>query len=181
MKAAVGPGYEEDLRITKNTDFEQVKTLFDILQSVILNHRSENCRSQRSNGIRAIKLSKAKVHVHSDSCFVLERCTNHPTATHKWEEQIGWFMNSKDYQKLQELTESQSSSSGIFSRTHYIGTAIKMAKKNRIKPEHFRDRIIFMSMCNDIDLSRGDQTSRSVFQTLRTSRITQTDSPRSRN
>ena len=42
-KAAVhlGPDYEENLRTTKNTDVQQVKTLFDISQSLILDHRSE--------------------------------------------------------------------------------------------------------------------------------------------
>ena len=41
MKAAVhlGQDYEENLRTTKNTDFEQVKALFDISQSLILNHQ----------------------------------------------------------------------------------------------------------------------------------------------
>ena len=43
LKAAVhlGPDYEENLRTSKNTDFEQLKTLFDISQSLILNHGCE--------------------------------------------------------------------------------------------------------------------------------------------
>ena len=43
LKAAVrlGQDYEENLRSNKNTDFEQVKALFDISQSLILNHTSE--------------------------------------------------------------------------------------------------------------------------------------------
>ena len=35
--------YEANLRTTKNTDFEQVNALFDISQSLILNHKSEIC------------------------------------------------------------------------------------------------------------------------------------------
>ena len=43
MKAAVHlpQDYEENLRTTKNTYFEHVKTLFDVSQSFILNHKSE--------------------------------------------------------------------------------------------------------------------------------------------
>ena len=43
MEAAVrlGPDSEEHVRTTNNPDFEQVKTLFDISQSLILNHISE--------------------------------------------------------------------------------------------------------------------------------------------
>ena len=77
VKAAVhlGQEYEEILRKTKNTDFEQVTALFDISPSVILDNTCE------INGIstiewnttpwmrstlqhdRAIKLSKGQVHV----------------------------------------------------------------------------------------------------------------------
>ena len=35
--------YEANLRTTKNTDFEHVNALFDISQSLILNHKSEIC------------------------------------------------------------------------------------------------------------------------------------------
>ena len=51
MKAAVrlGPVHEQNLCTTKNTDFEQFKTLCDISQRLILNHGSEN------GGISTIK------------------------------------------------------------------------------------------------------------------------------
>ena len=49
---------------------------------------------------RAIKPSEAKVHVYSDSVLCLRKMHAHPTASQKWEEQIGFFMNSKDDQEL---------------------------------------------------------------------------------
>ena len=36
-------GQDENLRATKNTDFGQLKTLFDISESLILNHGREIC------------------------------------------------------------------------------------------------------------------------------------------
>ena len=41
---------------------------------------------------RAIKLSKAKVHVYSDSVLCLGEMHEHPIAMEKWKEQIGWFL-----------------------------------------------------------------------------------------
>ena len=42
-KAAVhlGQDYQENLRTTKNEDFEQVKTFFGISQKLILDHKRE--------------------------------------------------------------------------------------------------------------------------------------------
>ena len=44
MKAAVhlGQYYQENLRTTKNTDFEKDKTLFDTSQKLMLNHEKRN-------------------------------------------------------------------------------------------------------------------------------------------
>ena len=45
QKAAVhlGPNFEQHLCITKNTDFEQLRTLFDISQKLIKSHGGEIC------------------------------------------------------------------------------------------------------------------------------------------
>ena len=87
----LGPDYEEHLRTTKNIHFEQVKTLFDISQNVILNHRSEiygvstiawnKTPRMISTSLhdRAIKLSKAKIHVYPDSVLCLVKMHEHPT------------------------------------------------------------------------------------------------------
>ena len=44
MKAAVhlGQDYQNNLRSTKNTDFEKIKQLFDIAQKLILDQTQEN-------------------------------------------------------------------------------------------------------------------------------------------
>ena len=45
MKAAVhlGADYEKNLFTTKNTDFEQLETLFDVTPKLILEHGNEMC------------------------------------------------------------------------------------------------------------------------------------------
>ena len=58
-----------------------------------------------------------------------------------------------------ESTESQSSSSGTFPRTHDTGSAPRDSRWQ--KPEDFQDRIIFMSMYNDVDWSQGKE----IFKT----------------
>ena len=52
MTAAVhlGQNYQENLRTTKNTDFEKVKHLFDISQELILNQKDDIWEFLRSNG-----------------------------------------------------------------------------------------------------------------------------------
>ena len=83
MKAAVhlGADYEEKVFTTKNTDFEQLATLFENTRKRILEHGNEICgistiewhltpwRKSTLLHDKAIRLSKARVHVDSD--FVL--------------------------------------------------------------------------------------------------------------
>ena len=159
MKASVhlGPDYEEHLR-TKNTDVVQVKTLFDISQTLILNHRSEiygistiewnTTPWMRSTLLhdRAIKLSKAKVHVYSDAVLCLGKMHDHPTAIQKWEEQIGWFINSMGRQELYGIDREPVELEWNTLPRHTIlellqEIKIKMATRG-IKPEDLRDRII---------------------------------------
>ena len=81
MKAAVllGQDFQEHMRTTKSTDFEHFKTLFDTSQKLILDQKDEIfviCTIEwntipwmRTTLLhdRAVMLSKAKVHVYSDS------------------------------------------------------------------------------------------------------------------
>ena len=75
------------------------------------------------------------------------------------------------------LTEINSSWSGIFPNTHFWNCSTNFRKMAVIgfKLEQFEDRIIFMLMYTDVDWSKGEETSRSVFRSLRISRLTQKD------
>ena len=81
MKAAVhlGQDYQQNLCTTEDTDFEKVRTLFDISQKLILDHKDEifGISTIELNTVpcirttllfdKAMNLSKAKVHVYSNS------------------------------------------------------------------------------------------------------------------
>ena len=111
MRAAVhlGSDYENNLCITKNTDFEQLKTLFDVWQKLTLKHGSEICgisttrwhlTSWRKSTLlhdRVSKLSKARVHVYSDSVLCLGKMHAYPAPMERWREQIACFTGSKHH------------------------------------------------------------------------------------
>ena len=94
---------------------------------------------------QALKWAKAKVFVYSDSVLCL-----------------GMMHESKDgplpTKKQWESMEKQLNSSGIFSQDFSSFPVLQeiqkgLARKN-IKPEEFRDRIIFMSTFDDIDWTK---------------------------
>ena len=102
----------------------------------------------------AAKLSKAKVHVYSDSALCLEKTHERSHSLKKWKGQIGWFIDSKDAQELNgidgepvEFEWNTSAGHTILDLLHEIH---RKMTENRIKPEQLEDRIIFMSMYNDI-------------------------------
>ena len=164
MKAAVhlGPTYKEHLSTTKNMDFDQIKHLFDTSRKLIMDQDQEMygipmidgntipwVRSSLLND-RAVELSTAKVYVFSDSVL----CpggrdywipTNSEVLERENQSIVNWTV----------LIENQSCSSGNFSketaRCSYFKKSEKTMEANTIRPEEFEDRIIFMSMYNDID------------------------------
>ena len=73
----------------------------DISQRLILNHG----RWMRSTLLhdRAIKLSKAKVHVYSDSVLCLGKMQGYVAAMDKWKEQNEWFFGSEHHQELHAI------------------------------------------------------------------------------
>ena len=102
----------------------------------------------------AAKLSKAKVHAYSESALCLEKTHEPPHSLKKWYGQIGWFIDSKDAQELNgidgepvEFEWNTFAGHTILDLLHEIH---RKMTENRIKPEQLEDRIIFMSMYNDI-------------------------------
>ena len=49
---------------------------------------------------RAIKLSKAKLLVYSDSVLCLVKNDERPRSIKHWKDKIGWFMNTLEYHEL---------------------------------------------------------------------------------
>ena len=73
----------------------------------------------------AIKLSKAGVHVHSESGPCLGKIHEHPALVKQWNDQIGWFMDSKDYHELIGWIRRRAGRvrGEYFPRTHNTGSA----------------------------------------------------------
>ena len=168
-KAAVhlGPNCNDNLEVFRNTNFEELKNFFDITQRLILEHEVEILnvstidwkasswtRSARMHD-QVIKCTKAEVHVHSDSVLCLEKMQDHSEANERWNAQLEEFNNPTLTENYLESMDNQLSSNGIFSQDLRHWKPPKrsniICKIKKIEPEHFEGRIIFMSMCNDID------------------------------
>ena len=142
----LGQDYEDSLRTTKHTDFEQVETLFDISQSMILYHKSEifwifaiewNTTPWMSTTLlhdRASKLSKAEVHVYSDS-VALSWKDARTSFCNTEVRRANWdgFMNSKDSEELNGIDgEPVEFEWSIFQDALLHEIQRKMAKKQNL-------------------------------------------------
>ena len=103
---------KKNLFITKNTDLEKLKTLFDITQwQITLWRRSTSLHDT------VIKLSKTRVHVCSESKLYLGKMHPHLAAMERWREQHEYLGSTNAYNRLfGESTESHLSSSGPLSQ-----------------------------------------------------------------
>ena len=114
MKSLVhlGPEHQQNRIACRNTNFEEIKTLFDITLRLIVNisfeilnlstmtndfylwMRSTLCHDQ------VIKWAKAKVHVYSDLVLCLLRISHLSKANTKWKEQTHCFPQSGEHAEM---------------------------------------------------------------------------------
>ena len=113
MKATIhlGENCNDNLVIHRNANFEALKTLFDITKKLILDQKHEIKRVFTIDGqftlwmrssllhYKAINLSKAKVHVYSDSFLCLGKMQRHPDAMVNWKDQLQYFQESNEYRE----------------------------------------------------------------------------------
>ena len=111
MQAArhFGQHYNENLVFYRNTNFKELKTLFDITQRLILEQDLEILNVStikwtftpwmRSTLLHdtVIKWAKAKVHVYSDSVLCLGEIYEHTEANAKWKDQLQYFQPSSKF------------------------------------------------------------------------------------
>ena len=162
---------------------EQLETLFNISQQLILNHGSEICgistigwhhtlwRRSTLQHDRAIKLSQAMVHVYSDSVLCLGKMHAY-SCTYGKVERTPWILPTP------RITKKWCGIDGEpfeFEWHIFPGhTAVELLREIQmrmttrgIKPAELEDRIIFMSMYNDdIDWSKVEKMLMNVFRTL---------------
>ena len=102
MKDAIhlGPNYLSNSEIYKNTKFEEIESLFNITQKLVMEHSEEilkvkclDCsslawaRSVLSHD-QTIKWAKAKVCVHADSLLCVGQMKDSPGAIKRWKGQV---------------------------------------------------------------------------------------------
>ena len=114
MKAAVhlGENYNENLIAYRNTNFDALKTLFDITQKLIVDQKHEilnvstiewHCSPWTRFTLlhyKVLKWAKEKVHVNSDSVLCLGKMHGHPEAMVTWKDQLQYFQESNGHRGL---------------------------------------------------------------------------------
>ena len=111
---------------------------------------------------RAVKLSKAKVRVSSDSVLGLGKIHEHPQSIEAWKQKIEWFTKSREYRELDGIDGEQVEFERRVSQDTTLQLLREIHKKmaeSRIRPEQIEDRIIFMPMYNDIGWTRRRDTN----------------------
>ena len=141
MKATIhlGPNYLANLDVYKNTNVEEIQSLFNITQKLILEHSEEILNVHTSESAspswkrstlshdQVIQWTVAKVRVYSDSALCMGRCHFKKDAITRWEGLLEEFKMSGSYKELCLSMENQLNSSGISSQDlrqwHLPGTA----------------------------------------------------------
>ena len=133
MKASVhlGPSYNENLAAYRNTNFNELRALFDITHRLILEQtfetldvctmmwhftlwmRSTLCHDQ------VIKWATAKGYVKSGSVLCLGRMYDHTPANAKWKGQLEDFHQTLSENYLESMENQFSSSALIHQSVHH--------------------------------------------------------------
>ena len=125
---------------------------------------------------RAVKLSKASVHVHSDSVHCLGNTHAHPHSIEVWTQKIEWFTKRHEYRELDRIDgEPVEFEWNIFpghTTLQLLREIQKAMTENRI-----RNSEIEASSCRWTTTSSGRkmQTNKCVFRFFFDFRLMQTD------
>ena len=114
MKAAIhlGPNYLANVEVYKNTNFEEIQSLFNITQKLILDLSEEilnvnTIESAIPSWTRSVLFHdqvihwiKSKVRVYSDSFQYLEKLSDLSEANRRWEGQVADFQLTASHEEL---------------------------------------------------------------------------------
>ena len=112
---------------------------------------------------KAIKLSKAKMHVYSDSELCLGRCANILPPRRSEKNKLDGSSAQTHHQALNGIDGAPSEFEWIIFQGHTTVELLRKMTTRAIKQEEFKDRIIFMSMYNDIDWSKVEESYNECF------------------
>ena len=107
-----------------------------------------------------ISLSHTKVYVFSDSELCLGKLNENPQSNYAWEDRLTWLKSSPEYRALDTIDgEPMEFEWNIFPGFTTLELCTKVQElqsKLSVTPEKFTERIIFMSMFNDISWRSKD-------------------------
>ena len=107
-----------------------------------------------------ISLSHAKVYLFSDSVLCFGKMNENPQSNTVWEDKLTWFKSSPQYRNLDtidcEPMEFEWNIFPGFTTLQLCNKVQEFLSKMSIQPENFTERIIFMSMFNDISWGSKD-------------------------
>ena len=117
-------------------------------------------RSVLANG-QAITWARAKVYVHADSVLCVGQMRDTPEALERWKGQVeGLRLYSSYYDAVGidgEAIEFEWTIFPGFSSLSILREIQRDLEKRKIQPEEFKDRLIFMSMLNDIEWETNNE------------------------
>ena len=164
LRAAVHLGNTRTIRFVKNYLWKTTGQLFSEKQSKLISGQTETTDislinfqdlswvSTSSLQGRAYQHSIVKVYVFSDSVLCLGKTGDNPVES--WKKQIQWYSDNNYFSELNRIDGlSMEFEWKIFPRFTTVGIRNKiqqMMGELQCGPENFTDRIIFMSMFNDI-------------------------------
>ena len=118
-----------------------------IISKIVRGCRQAHC------AVRLIRSPTPKAYLVSDSVLCVGKMGNDPIAT--WMSKVKWYVENHHFKEMKRIdgmpTEFEWK---IFTRITTLGLLEeiqKLMKGIQCEPEHFKDRIIFMSMYNDIE------------------------------
>ena len=173
MKAAVhlGPNHNENLELHKNTNFEELKNVFDITQRLLLDHEAEILNVSPTDSTaplwtrstlmhdQVIKWTQPKstrqlrfrpMHVKDARAFRSEQKMEWSTwriSTVHFLQRIIWNWWTTDWVRVEYFTWT------------YLKIQTDLQHQD-LEPENLEERIIFMSMLNDIDWTKTGNSER---------------------
>ena len=172
MKAAIhlGPNYLANLEVCKNTNFEEIESIFNITEKWIMEHSEEILNVKRLvsssaswtrstlDNDQAVKWARSKVFVDADSVLCLGQMNDSKEALARWEGQVeGLKMYPFDQEAVGidgEAIELEWNIFPGFSSLAILQEIQQDLVRKNIKPDEFKDWFIFMSMFIDIDWSK---------------------------
>ena len=159
--------YSDNWHSIKNTEDLTMKQMFDISEKLITEQSDEiygvntvnweDCTWKSLSLVgdeEVISLLRAKVYIFSDSVLCQGKMNENSQSNIAWEDRLTWFKSSQEYRALDRIDgvpmEFEWNIFPGFTTLQLCNDVQELLSRLSVEPENFIERIIFMSMFNDI-------------------------------